>query len=246
MSKTKKFLKSIFIIFVILFFIILCFIVYAIQKDLKETSPNIDKDTEMQLNTYTLDYLNNKYGKSGFGVKKIEKYFSYEGIVKKTHIGYKATVFSSILENNFEITIFKTKPSPIKKARDNFVQTYYNETVNKHLNKIFDLKFDINLYDETIPSDYGRIPTIDELIDLKALDNIYIGYNDNDVNGRLENIKKLSIDLISYLEISNDISYEIEGSRENYFKYDVYITKDALKIVNRLNNKEEYNFSINN
>ena len=88
--------------------------------------------------------------------------------------------------------------------------------------------------------------SINSSIDLKAFDNIYIRYNDNNQNEIIEYIKKLSTELIDYLDISKDISYEIAGSGENPFHYNVYITKDTLKIKDYLNDNETYEFSINN
>ena len=249
MKKLKKVLIAIFIIFVILYFIVTSYIIYRIIEYDKETSPYIDENTQNQLNTYILDYLNNKYGKNSFNVEKLEKDFSYNGIISETHTGYKARISSAILENTFEIRISKTKPSPIRRADDDFVQTYYEQVINKHFEKIYNLKSDIRIIEGNIPNNNGYIPTFNELINLYAFDNLYIHYYqddyDNDINKRIENIKNIAIDLINYLDISEDFNYNFDKLGKDNYEYEIYITKDTLRIINRYNNEETYEFNMN-
>ncbi len=251
MSKIKKFLLIVFMIFAILFFMIFIYSMYISYMDSKEVSKEIDEDTKMKLNTYIVNYLDTKYGKGNFGVKKIGKTYSYNEFSPRKHNGYEATVFSSKLKKyNFEMTFYGANPWPINDAYENFVDTYYHETINEYMNKIFDLNFNIAFVIEEhyIPNNYGHIPTMDELIDLKALiyTYVYIQYDDNNEDELIEYIKNISIELINYLDISKDITYQIEGTGKNRFHCDVEFTKDTLKIKNYSNLKETYEFSINN
>ena len=133
MNKMKNRIVKIFISMIITFIILIIIafgvIWYQIRNYEKETSPVIEKNIEQEIKTYIINYLNNKYGNNNFSIIKIEKDFSYSGIISKTHMGYKAIVSSSVLKNNFDIYIHGTIPLPIDNAQDDFIENYYNENI---------------------------------------------------------------------------------------------------------------------
>lgn len=197
-------------------------------------------------------YLNDKYGDNNFEIINVKKDYSYNGIVQKYHTGYEVTVSSTLLEDNFIIYTSETNPQVIKDVSEEFIEKYYNKKINEYLSQKYDLEFDMWVKEENIPNTCGHIPTFNELVDYNAISDIFIivkknnNYNyDYNVNERINYLKKLSLDLINYLNISKDINIEFQRwANENSYSYDIRISGNTLKIIDK--NDKIYEFDINN
>lgn len=197
-----------------------------------------------------LNYLVKKYGDQGFSIKELEKEYSYEGIIHSYHTGYEATVSSNILNKNFRVYINSKISLNSKNFSDNFISNYYNEKTNEYLSRKYKLEFNMYVKEDKIPLDCNHIPTINELVDYEALDDIYISvYKSNDfmydydVEGRINYLKDLSKDLIDYFSISRNIDITFyRWANQDSYSYNINISNNTIKITDKNN---EYLFHVN-
>lgn len=189
-------------------------------------------------------YLNSKYGDNDFKINYVEKDYSYDGIISQGHSGYAAKVSMPLLKKPFTIRSYETNPMVVERASDDFVEQYYNERVNEYLSEKYDSEFDLWLEEEKIPNYLGHIPTFNELIEYNAINGVSIIKYDYDDVVRINYVIEVSVDLIKYLNITKNISFEFQKRAQDISVYDIEIIGNTLKITN--DNKESYEFNINN
>ena len=188
-------------------------------------------------------YLNSKYGDNDFKIDYVEKNYSYDGIISKSHSGYKAEISTPLLKETFTISSYGTNPRGVNIVREDFVTRYYNEKVNEYLSEKYDLKFDLWVKEEKIPDSLGHIPTFDELIEYDAIDDFYLIKVDYDKTMRINYIPEVSVDLIKYLNITKNFSFEFQRRAQDTDVYKIELIGNTLKITDE--NKESYEFKIN-
>ena len=198
---------------------------------------------EQLISNDMLTYLTNKYGDDDFKIIQFEKDFSYNGIINAEHTGYEATVTSSLLKDNFITRVYGTKPGKTKISTDEFIEHYYNEKIFEYLSSKYDVEVSVWIDEEKIPDSLGHIPTINELVDFDAIDNIFIKpkpftkySKDNDVDETLNYLKELSVDLINYFNISNDFKFW-------FGNYNIKISGNSISIEHVNDKTYELNIS---
>lgn len=203
-----------------------------------------------------LSYLNNKYGDNTYTIAKFEKKYRSDTLFSKTYTGYGAKISSSILENNFNLTLnYFFKISDLRKIinfhdldksylnvgfSDNFVEQYYAKKINEYLSQNYGLECSLLVTETNIPDDCGHIPTFNELVDFDAIHGFSIfkpnSYSPDDTT--IDFSKKLSYELINYLDISKEIECR-------YSKNTIYLSKDSIKIIDDNDKDNIYEFNIN-
>ena len=116
--------------------------------------------------------------------------------------------------------------------------------MNEYLSEKYDSEFDLWLEEEKIPNYLGHIPTFNELIEYNAINGVSIIKYDYDDVVRINYVIEVSVDLIKYLNITKNISFEFQKRAQDISVYDIEIIGNTLKITN--DNKESYEFNINN
>ena len=208
-----------------------------------------NKMSNILISNKVITYLTNKYGDNNYEIVDIKNSYSYNGIIEKHHSGYKVTVSSTLLKNNFIVTTGGTQ------IGTDFIQEYYNEKTNEYLLQKYDVKFDIWTIENSVSNTCGHIPTFNELVDYNAIKYIFIMANINrsynyeyNEDKRIDYIKELSFDLIKYLNISrniDNIKIEFKRSFNNYnsYLYNLQILNSTL-IITSSNNDKVYEFDI--
>ncbi|HCC03599.1 MAG TPA: hypothetical protein DEP51_01905 [Clostridiales bacterium] len=209
-----------------------------------------EKDKEKILKII-IDYLNNKYGDNSFEVIDLKKSYGYAGI-NSYHEGYRAKVTSNVSEH-FEVSVLGTNPSKSRITYEGFIIKYYNKKLNEYLSNKYNLEIDLGPIDEDkIPNDLGHIPTFNELSDNNVIDEISIDIKEDFVNKDFEENKKInylqsvSVDLISFLDISRNISFNADFKNvldRDLRYYKIEISDNKLKIIDQ--SKKVYEYKIN-
>lgn len=185
------------------------------------------------------NYLNNKYGDHQFEIYRIEKSYTYNGIIEADHTGYKVIILSPELKDYITLYIYGTNPTKAEIIGEDFIQKYYDEIINKYLLSKYNVEFDIWVAEENISNTFGKIPTFDELISNNAISNTYIiakknsNYNyDDNIDGRINYLKDLSLDLINYLNISQDFNIEFDRwNNQDSYTCNIEISNNTIKIT---------------
>ena len=204
--------------------------------------------SESAITNNSISYLNNKYGDHDFKVSSISKDYSQNGIIQKNRAGYNVTVFSPILKSIFTLSISSNNSLVMNGVSEEFVEMYYQMNINEYLSKKYGLKIEFSIEEDNIPNSVGHIPTINELLDYNAITYISIiadknsdyDYDDN-LNGRINYLRELSIDLIDYLNISKNINIKFSRSLgKDSYNCHINIANGKIKIIDYDNIMYEY------
>lgn len=152
--------------------------------------PKIFKsDVEIYAEEYALEYMNNKYGVEGnFKIYNIAKDYDSEGEVifeNEEHTGFIVDLKTDYVPNIITVKLYGTTKDEFHVSYDDLFQEYYdvsgyefnrykeekkNEKVEKDFKKYFNVDVEVDIISSKIPDDYGKIPTMEEYIDLIKID----------------------------------------------------------------------------
>ena len=225
--------------------------------------PKIFKsDVEKYVEEYVLEYMNNKYGDEGnFKIYSIAKKYDSEeetyAFVSEEHTGFNVFLKSDYVSDLVTVNIVGTEKDDLLIYDDDLFETYHNvseygvfgfikykdekknEKVEKDFKEYFNVNARVDIISSEIPDDYGKIPTMDEYIDLIKIDteNIDISILDKvEVENRLDYLKKLPQFSISYFGEKDNIKINFVFNRFypkgiiNIENYDVtiYINEEVF------------------
>ena len=196
-----------------------------------------------------ISFLNKKYGDNDFEIVSIKKDYSYNGIVQKYFSGYDATISSSSIKDEFNLSTNSTNIYDFEHEYDDFLDNYYNEKLNGYLLEKYKLKMEIWIDEKDIPIDLGHIPEFDELTTYKAVNSIYVkgDFDDKEDEGGIIFSKELTIDLIKHLNIKKEIKmeYDLSDKKNNEYYYIIEYIDGVIKITDHDDKSKIYNFDIN-
>ena len=200
--------------------------------------PKIFKsDVEIYAEEYVLEYMNNKYGDEGnFKIYNIAKDYDSEGEVifeREEHTGFIVDLKTDYVPNIITVKLYGTTKDEFHVSYDDLFQEYYdvsgyefyilkeekkNEKVEKDFKDNFNINIDakVDIISSKIPDDYGKIPTMDEYIDLIKIDteNMDISILDKvEVENRLDYLKNLAQFSISYFGEEKNIKINFSFNR---------------------------------
>lgn len=192
------------------------------------------------IGTKTIDYLNTKYGEHDFKVVTISRTYSKIGIPKE----YEMRISSSILDETFFTYASGTIPLFINEFREQFFPDFYYENdLNKYLEKKYNYTAYVFLDNKKIPANLGHMPTYNELISFKAIkgnlafrtSNTDSNFSENDVDSLIEMVMYLAdyfkeLDNLEFYVITSDVTL-----------YSVELTKETLLIRKGLMVTYKYN-----
>ena len=152
--------------------------------------PKIFKsDVEKHAEEYVLEYMNNKYGDEGnFKIYNIAKDYDSEGeyiFQSEEHTGFIVDLKTDYVSNIITVKLYGTTKDEFHVFYDDLFQEYYdvsvyefnrykeekkNEKVEKDFKEYFNVDVEVDIISSKIPDDYGKIPTMEEYIDLIKID----------------------------------------------------------------------------
>lgn len=190
---------------------------------------------------YIIDYLIDKYGDHDFKINSIMKDYdfgNFESLTVKSD-GYIVVISTKALKQPFMFAINSNNIWNLTDVSENFVEQYYNETINDYLSKKYKSRFETKVFEKNIKNIYyGHIPTMDELLESNVLfnTNIYVDYKNDNLNDRLQYIKELLLDFTKFLNISKPMQlYLYLSNGNNRYNYNVTIYGDVITIKEGLN-----------
>lgn len=169
MKKHKKIILSLIII------IIIAMLYFTISFFQKKDINNNDKSFFQEEDI--ISYLNGKYGNHGFKVVYFKKNDNcLDDFIQKEYTSYYWRVSSTSTNSNIDVNSRSYGDNIPDSISENFLQLYYIYNT-----RIKDgISFLVRIDEKKIPDDYGRVPTITELLELDAVKEQMSLYIEND------------------------------------------------------------------
>lgn len=218
----KPSIKEILLITIpIAIFIIITIVGFWFYQSL--VGPSVGFRDQSEIRAYVEDYLTNRYGDYQFKATRVEYEFDRSMLFNNHPIGYQVDYQSSVIPHGFVI-IQGLIPDDYWVKTDYFVQDYYSSdqgglidyfdtmkdlepkaAVESNFAAEFKSEFEPNAYDVecgviilSVPENYGRIPTLDEL---QSNPNLYrFDFFKYSVSDPIEDTDAYSQKLQTYLE----------------------------------------------
>lgn len=224
----------------ILGIIILVPILYygSINLALMSNSPKDITETEKgQVSSIVMNYLTKKYGDHNFSINHLMADESYNGFSYAGREGYEVTLDA----DGVDYFSVRTKGKDAKTTvvyYDNFAENYYQEAGEVLLNDWAGLKFSIDVSSGAIPSDYGKMPNYNELLQMGAISDLVVDYDsrygnhDDEEKLQAEYIRDFTKKMITHFRITEEFEYtyrHYDGTETNAYK--VTVDEKNIKIV---------------
>ena len=228
-------------------FLIFAFFMFMLSQN--DVKPITDKETQ-QVSAIVIDYLNRKYGKQDFKLDRVEKRISYNDAVHSYHDGFEAIMLTSMLPSGgYFVVNTAGNDAASTVPRDDFAERYYSVENANFLSAGYKIRLSPSVDSSSIPSDFGQIPTLNELVGFGAVREYMILQWDasnklygNDLAGRANYIRELSEKFLKYYEITDDFKFEVQYSENNYtYVYYVNATDEMMRI-STYDDKEVYEY----
>lgn len=241
-SKIKK--NNSIIITTNIIFPVTMFIYFLICIVVIVLIPKIEiNNSNKSISNNVLSYFETKYGDKSIKVKSVEKDYSYNGFTQKYHTGYEVYISSDYINGTIEIDTDLDGNVEDEMFSCYICEYYYKKYGYEYDKKTYNYKssdspilINLSIYEYEIPSNYGRIPTFDEIIEYDALDcfDIYLPEDESNkykysIDDRINYIGIIIEDLIKEFNISKDIEFEFVG--RGLFRYHVKREGDILTII---------------
>lgn len=89
----------------------------------------VNSSVESQFGAKAIEFVTAKYGDQDYMVLGIEKSYSDNGIISRSHTGYTVKLEAQKLNYAFDVHIYGTNVSNANQFSDRFVETYYKEKI---------------------------------------------------------------------------------------------------------------------
>lgn len=191
---------------------------------------------------YTADYMTKKYGDGDFKVLYTIKEYSGGLWEPEEWTGFYVRLSSSYVDQVIGVFVDGTTASELSISYDGLLSDLYtsdyifedleqakNARIEKDFNKYFNISIKLNFYSLKVPDGYGRVPTKEELVELKtpSTDFIEVVIREKVAEeNRLDYLKKLAQFSINYFNTTDDIKIFYDWKVSND-----YGESDYIKII---------------
>jgi len=237
MSKELHLVKKILLTFLVIWG---CF--FSLSA-LTVIMPRINKTPLVSyVEKYTIDYMTKKYGDGDFKVLYTVKEYSGGLWEPEEWTGFYVRLSSSYVDQVIGVFVDGTTASELSISYDGLLYALYtsdyifeeleevkNARIEKDFNKYFNISIKLNFYSLEVPNGYGKIPTKEELVELKtpSTDFIKVVIREKVAEeNRLDYLKKLAQFSINYFNTTYDIKIFYDWKVTND-----YGASDYIKII---------------
>lgn len=247
----KKVFKIIFIIFIVL--LLICLGLYRFFS-----GPSVGIKERMEIKEYAKNYLTMKYGDYNYKITGVRYEYDMDTIFDYSNpVGYWVDFKSDVVSDSW-LTINGLISDDYEVNSDYFIQDYYFPDMDGYdvgnmlddmepkdefesiLLNSFKEEFEPDIYEIecdymrlTIPDDYGRIPTLEEI---KTDVNLYRASSfDYGVSNSIKDVDEYKNKLKEYIKDKYDSDADVYFSLENTF-VSVFLEDNKAITVELMNN----------
>ncbi len=206
--------------------------------------PITPKETTI-VSAKVIDYVEKKYGKQDFSFDRVERKISHNDAWRSRHDGFYAVFLTSLTDDGYFTVNTTGNDAKTTVPRDDFLERYYSRENADFLSSFEKPRTSINIYDDMVLDNMGRIPSLDELLDWGAVREytVMLWGSDNkkfgdDKASRAEYVSDVAKNVADHYEITNEMKMSIQYRDNNYtYLFTAIVDDDSIELSGGLDEK---------